>query len=164
MLSPKHSSFLCRLNGYRAQHAHNFRRLRCLGACAVLRRKPQRPTAPGKRLRPNAAALRGGQRPARGCGFFALERRRGGRQGQRWPGASKAGPGNPVSDLGHYKILFGFEILRKMPTCSANVWQSSGFPPLNMRQMLGSMITCSVLSTALGSHTHTYTCNICTCT
>ena len=48
MLSPKHSSFLCRLNGYRAQHAHNFRRLRCLGACAVLRRKPQRPTGRGK--------------------------------------------------------------------------------------------------------------------
>ena len=26
MCSPKHSSFVCRLNGYRAQHSHHFRR------------------------------------------------------------------------------------------------------------------------------------------
>ena len=46
------------------------------------------------RLRPNAAGVRGRQRPRRGCRAFALDRRRGGRQGQRWPGASKreAGP------------------------------------------------------------------------
>ena len=42
---------------------------------------------PGEsRLRPNAAAPGGGQRPRRGCGVAAEQRRRGGRQGQIWPG------------------------------------------------------------------------------
>ena len=49
-----------------------------------------RPTGPREsRLRRDAAALGGAQRPRRGCGVFAVERRRSGRQEQRWPGASK---------------------------------------------------------------------------
>ena len=55
------------------------------------------------RLRPNAAARRGAQRPRRGGGVFAEQRRRGGRQGQRWPGASEAGPRKSrLHNLGHF--------------------------------------------------------------
>ena len=88
MLNPKHSSFVCRLNRW-SSASQNFGHPRGFGLLAVIRRKPQWPTAPGKCLRPNAAALRGSQRPRRGCRAFALKRRRGGRQDQRWPGASK---------------------------------------------------------------------------
>ena len=67
------------------------------------RRRPQRPTGPGKsRLRPNAAARRGTQRPHSGGGAFAEQRRRGGRQGQRWPGASEAGPRKIEAPLWHF--------------------------------------------------------------
>ena len=66
------------------------------------------------RLRPNAAAHRGSQRPRRGCGAFALDRCRGGRQERLWPGASKreAGGRNRVSDLGHLRK--GFSCLKFM--------------------------------------------------
>ena len=107
-------------------------------------RSPSGRRARGKRLRRHAAPP-GGGRPGRGCKAPADQRRRGGRQEQRSPGASEAGRSrNPVSNLGHLKKVFGIEILAKMFAFSANVWQSCGFPPLNMRQMLGSMITCSV--------------------
>ena len=52
------------------------------------------------RLRSDAAALRGNLRPRRGSGVFARERRRGGRHGQRWPGATKAGPEIPSPTSG----------------------------------------------------------------
>ena len=93
MSSPEHSSFLCRSNGSRAQHSHNF--ARPPAAPRPLRRRtagsPQRPPTGFRRkshLRFDAAALGGGERPRRGCGVCDLQRRRGGRQGQGWPGAS----------------------------------------------------------------------------
>ena len=87
MLSPKQSSFLCRLNGYIELSCPTFvisrpRPLRC------------RSTALGKRLRWDAAPPGGGPRQSRGCRVPAVERCRGARQERKWPGASKlqAGP------------------------------------------------------------------------
>ena len=120
--SPKHSSFLCWLTGYRAQHSHHFRRpptaprpLRPV----VFDGSPQRPRrASGKkRLRPNAAALGGAQRPRRGCGVVAEQRRRGGRQGEWWPGASirEAGARHRVSPTwGAWKRMLGSVITSGM--------------------------------------------------
>ena len=61
---------------------------RRIGLRAVVRRKPTaaRRVSGEKRLRPNAAALCGAQRPRRGCGAFDLQKRGGGRQEQQWPG------------------------------------------------------------------------------
>ena len=78
------------------------------------------------RLRWNAAALGGSLRPRRGCRAFALQRRRGRRQEQRWPGASKwweAGRRNRVSDLGHLNKFW-----EKLSAFSSNVWQSCDSP------------------------------------
>ena len=99
------------------------------------------------RLRRHAAARRGGPRPRRGGRVFAVERRRGGRQGHQWPGASEAGPRKSrlPQFWGISEGLPSLEILRKMFEFSANVVQNREFPALNMQKMLGSMITWSVL-------------------
>ena len=104
MLSPE--TFIVRLSVERvpSSAAHNFRRLRGFGLSA---------DGPGEsRLRQHAAPLCGSQRPRRGCGAFALDRCRSGRQEQLWPGASKreAGGRNRVSDLGHLRRFFVLEI------------------------------------------------------
>ena len=102
---------------------------------------PRRKSCP----RQHAAARGGAERPRRSGGVFAEQRRRGGRQGRRWPGASEAGPRKSRLRCG---ISVGFpslEILRKMFEFSANVVQNREFPALNMQKMLESMITCSVL-------------------
>ena len=108
MLSPKHSSFVCRLNGI----TFVVPRRQPLGRRAP---KPQRPTAPGKRLRRNAAPQGSVGRPRRGCRVPAVKRRRSGCYGQQGPGASEAGSmaRNPVSNLGHLYKVFGIETLRK---------------------------------------------------
>ena len=89
-----------------------------LGLWAVVCQKPQRPTAPRKRLRRNAAAQGGERGQGRGCRVPAIKRRRSGCQGQLWPGASEAGPEIPS---GHLKKFFGIETLIKMPAFAANV-------------------------------------------
>ena len=95
-------------------------------------------------MRPNAAVLGGGHRPRRGGGVFAVERRRGGRQGQRWPGPRAQKIEAPQFG-GISEGFLSLEILRKMFEFSANVVQNREFPALNMQKMLRSMITCSVL-------------------
>ena len=84
---------------------------------------PQRPDGfPGKSaLRPNAAALGGGRRPRRGCGVAAEQRRRGGRQGERWPGPQSAKRAPDIeSRTWGVSILFFLEILRNMFAFSVN--------------------------------------------
>ena len=63
---------------------------------------------PGNHLRHDAAAPGGIPRPRRGCRAFALKRGCGGRQEERWRGASirEAGARHRVSDLGHLRRLF----------------------------------------------------------
>ena len=142
MLNPKHSSFVCRLNRW-SSAAQNFGHPRGFGLLAVIRRKPQRPTAPGKRLRPNAAARCGEQRQSRGCRAFALKRRRGGRQEEGWPGTQRQGPEIESPTWGTSKSCSGLRFREKtciFSKCLGKVWLSN----LNVRQMLGSMITCSV--------------------
>ena len=106
MLSPKDSSCVCRLNGYPAQHSHNFRRLRGFGLFAV--------AAPGK---PPEA-----RRRCTGRHTTATSRLRSfcSRQAPRWTPRTTMARGlkvtgsrarNRVSDLGHLKKFFGFEIL-----------------------------------------------------
>ena len=111
MLTQKHSSFVCRLNGHRAQHSHNVRHPRGTSAFAPLYRwKPTvaRRLSGASRLRPNAAVRGGDQRPRRGCGAVSEQRRRGGRQGHVWPGpqSGKRAPDIEVSNLGHFKMFF----------------------------------------------------------
>ena len=130
MWSPKYSSVVCRLNGCRAQHSHNFRRLR--GASA---------SWPNP-LRPNAAPHGGSRWRAEGCGAFAFKRRRGGLQGQRWPGASKreAGPEIPP----RLRKFSGLEILRKDLHFQYMFGQSVTFQTKMFEMgysVLGSMIT-----------------------
>ena len=106
-------TFIVRLlNGYRAQLSTTFVPT---GPRPLRRRppKPQRPIAPGKRLRPNAAALGGEPGRGEGCRVPALKRSHAGRHGQQWPGASEAGPEIPVSNLGHLKKVFAIEIYEK---------------------------------------------------
>ena len=129
MWSPKHSLFLCCLNGYRAPHAYNFRRPPTAHRPLRLR-PPEATTADGfpwkKRLRHDAAALRGPHRPRRGCGAVAEQRRRGGRQGRRGPGpqSGEAGARHRVSSTrAPQKAFPGLKLLH----FSANVWQSCEF-------------------------------------
>ena len=108
----EHSSFVCRLNGHRAQHSHNFRRPRGTSASAPWSAgSPQWP-------RLDAAAPGGGQRPRRRCRAPFVERRRGGRQGEQGPGASirEACASHRVSNLGHFKIFFRAWRNRVSPT------------------------------------------------
>ena len=56
-------------------------------------------------------------------------------------GGRKQGQKSRLSNLGHFKKCFGLEILRKMSAFSVDVWERCDFPLLNMRQILGSMIT-----------------------
>ena len=58
-------------------------------------------------------------------------------------GGRKRGQKSCLSNLGHFKKCFGLEILRKMSAFSVDVWERCDFPLLNMRQIFGSMITCS---------------------
>ena len=104
MLSPE--TFIVRLSVERVQSSA-FPQLSSSPRLRPLGRRPRE-----SRLRQHAAALGGSQRPRRGCGAFALQRRRGRRQEQRWPGASKreAGRRNRVSDLGHLRRFFVLEI------------------------------------------------------
>ena len=85
MLGPKHSSFLCRLC-LRSSAAQNFRR-----------HPPASVSSPNS-LRFHAAQLGGVLRQRRSCRALAEQRSRGGRQGRRWPGASKAGPEKNISN------------------------------------------------------------------
>ena len=86
MWSPKHSSFVCRLNGWSSA----FPPLSSSpsGASAFAPSSGQTAFPEKKRLRQHAAALCGALRLRRGCGASALERRRGGRHERHWPGAS----------------------------------------------------------------------------
>ena len=101
----KHSSFVCRLNGTELSFVQlsSSPRLRPLG------RRPRE-----SRLRQHAAALGGSQRPRRGCGAFALQRRRGGRQEQRWPGASKWWEAGPEIESPTWGTSEGFSGLKFM--------------------------------------------------
>ena len=125
LLSPKHSSFVCGLNGHRAQlPTPSVRHPHCIGLCTLSYRR--KPTAarrlPGKkRLRRNAAAPCGVLRPRRGCGVAAEQRRRGGRQGERWPGPQSAKRAPDIeSRTWGVSILFFLEILRNMFAFSVN--------------------------------------------
>ena len=66
------------------------------------------------RLRLHAAALRGALGPRRGCRAFALQRRRGGRQDQRWPGASKWWEAGPEIESPTWGTSEGFSGLKFM--------------------------------------------------
>ena len=87
------------------------------------RRSPQRPDGfPGRsRLRQHAAALRGTQRPRRGCGAVAEQRRPRGRREHQWPGpqSGKHAPDIESRTWG-VSILFFLEILRNMFAFSVN--------------------------------------------
>ena len=77
------------------------------------------------RLRRNAAAQGGALRPRRGCGAFALQRRRGGRQGERRPGpqSGKQAPDIESRRLGAPQKTFpGLKFDKKCLHFSANVW------------------------------------------
>ena len=135
MWSPKHSSFVCRLNEYRAPHSHRFRRPPAASS-PVARRKPTAaPTAFRRKncLRRNAAALGGVQRPRRGCGVVAEQRRRGGRQGRRPPGPQirEGARHRGLPDLGTSEGCSGIETY----AFSGNDWQSCVFPLLNRCDM-----------------------------
>ena len=99
-----------------------------------LRRKPTAAATGlrGKsRLRPNAAALCGRRRPRRRCGVFDLQRRRGGRQGRQWPGASirEAGARHRVSPTwGTSKSVSGGKFWEKVmhfSKCLGKLWLST---------------------------------------
>ena len=90
-----------------------FEQSRFLRLCAVVCQKPQRPTAPGKRLRSDAAPLGSIQGQGRGCRVPAVKRCRIGCHGQQWPGASKRDAGPQISNLGHLKKFFEIEIHEK---------------------------------------------------
>ena len=108
----------------------NFRRLRGLGLLAVVRQKPERPAAPGKRLRPNAAPPGGILWQGEGCRVLALKRSRGGCQRHLWPGASEAGPEIPSPTWGTSKKLFRIEIHeKKVCICSKCLEQVVTFHP-----------------------------------
>ena len=137
MSSPKHSLFVFRLKGYRAPHSHHFcrpptapRPLRPV----VFDGSPQRPRRAfrEKRLRLHAAALCGVVRPRRCCGVPAVQRRRGGRQDQQWPGpqSGKHVPEIESLELGAFlKNVLGLEILRKhvciFGKCLGEAWLST---------------------------------------
>ena len=92
------------------------------------------------RLRFDAAARCGVERPGRQCEDFAFEGCHGGRQDEQWPGPQRQGQKSSLQ-LGALRI----EILGKMFEIQRKDLQSRGFPPQKLRKMLGSMITCSVL-------------------
>ena len=107
--SPKHSSFLCRLSSHGAS-----------ASAPSYRRKPTAaPTGfpEKKRLRRNAAAPCGIPRPRRGCGASAFKRCRGGRQEERWRGASIQEAGarhRGLANLGCFKKMLGSMITSSM--------------------------------------------------
>ena len=102
MLGPKHSSFVCQLNGW-SSAAHNFGRRPAASASSPSSTEPAA-DSPGSRLRPNAAPPGGGQRQGGLGGAFALEKGCGGCAERLWPGASKAGPETGALSLTHVII------------------------------------------------------------
>ena len=143
LLSPKHSSFVCRLNGHRAE-------LPTTSVVPSAHRSPRRgpPEAhSGRRVSGEKAPEAKRRCTVRRATATSRLRSCCSRKAPRWTprptvaGASmrEAGARNRVSNLAHFKIrqeCFGFEI----PAFSVNVWQSRGFALL----VLGSVITHSM--------------------
>ena len=119
-------TFIVRLlNEYRAQLSTTF-----VVSTSWTSAKPQRPTAPGKRLRLDAAPSCGGQRQGRGCRVPAVERRCGGRHGQQWPGA-------PEIEIHEKKVCIFSKCVEKVVTFKPKdhnaTWYGSGHVWINDR-------------------------------
>ena len=108
-------TFIVRLlNEYRAQLSTTF-----VVSTSWTSAKPQRPTAPGKRLRLDAAPRGCEQGRGEGCAVLGLKRRRGGCHGQQWPGAPEEGPEIPSPTWGTSESVSGLKFVRdKFCICS----------------------------------------------
>ena len=123
LLSPKYSSFFCRWTDVELSGPQLPFVIRGASASAPSSAGSHsgRRVSGKSRLRPNAAARGGGKLPRRGCGAVAEQRRRRGRQGQRWPGppSGKHAP-DIESRIWGTSICFFLEILRNMFAFSVN--------------------------------------------
>ena len=143
LLSQKHSSFFCGLNGHRAElpttsvvpSAHRPPRHRTAeahsGQTGFRRKAPEAPRRCTGRRSTATSRLR--------SWCWAKAARWTPRTWMARASIREAGARNRVSNLGHFKIwqkCFGLEIT----AFSVNVWQSRGFALL----MLGSVITSSM--------------------
>ena len=123
-LSPKYSLFVCRLNGYRAQHSHNFRRPGLLASSLSRPGKPPEVTRRCTLPRPKAASR---------LQSFCFQ------TGPRWmPRTTKARglkagsrARNPVSGLGHLRRVFfrDWNSTKKYKKC------------LHFQQMFGKVVS-----------------------
>ena len=144
--SPKHSSFVCRLNEYRGQHSHHFRRPPTARPprplCPRTAGSPQRPdgfwgkTAWGRTLL-HYAALGGFVANAelllsKGAAVDAKDKDGPGLK------SGKQAPDTESRRLGHLRRLFRDWNLCIFRKCLAKLWV---FHSKNMRNMSGTMIT-----------------------
>ena len=110
-------------------------------ASAPLSAEDTAPDGPGKRLRRNAAPQDSIPRRGEGCRALALEGRRGGRQDERWPGASKREAGPEIPSF-TWAPQLGIEIHEKKLHVSKCCFEFLAFDAGGVRIILGG--TCDM--------------------